>query len=92
MATSTPLHIKVHLISPRGELVMIGIGRVVVGRESLLMNLEVIYDPIAPISKRTKVVVPQTKNSPITTSGTSAASSSVRCFGLPRPAVGGGAT
>jgi hypothetical protein len=92
MATSTPLHIKVHLISPRGELVMIGIDRVVVGRESLLTNLEVIYDPVAPVSKRTKAIVPQTKNSPIMMSGASAASSSVRWFGLPRPAVGGGAT
>jgi hypothetical protein len=70
---------------------MIGIDRVVVGRESLFTNLEVIYDPVAPVSKRTKVVVPQTKNSPITTSGVSAASSSVRWFSLPRPAAGGGA-
>jgi hypothetical protein len=78
MTTSTPLHNKVHLISPRDELMMIGINRVVVGRGSLLMNLEVIYDPVAPVSKRTKAVVPQTKNSPIMTSGASAASSSVR--------------
>jgi hypothetical protein len=42
----------------RGELVMIGINRVVVGRESLFTNLKVIYDPIALVSKRTKVVVP----------------------------------
>jgi hypothetical protein len=78
MTTSTPLHNKVHLISPRDELMMIGINRVVVGRGSLLMNLEVIYDPVAPVSKRTKAVVPQTKNSPIMMSGASAASSSVR--------------
>jgi hypothetical protein len=35
--------------------------------------------------------VPQTKNSLITTSGASAASTSVRWFSLPWPAVGGGA-
>jgi hypothetical protein len=91
MNTSTPLHNKVHLISPRGELVMIGIDRVVVGRESLFTNLEVIYDPIAPVLKKTKAVVPQTKNSLITMSGASAASSSVRWFSLPRSTVGGGA-
>jgi hypothetical protein len=55
------------------------------------MNLEVIYDSVAPVSKRTKAVVPQTKNSPITISGASTASSSVRWFSLPRPAAGGGA-
>jgi hypothetical protein len=70
---------------------MIGNDRVVVGRETLFTNLEVIYDPVAPVSKRTKALVPQTKNSPITTLGASAASSSVRWFSLPRPAVGGGA-
>jgi hypothetical protein len=70
---------------------MIGIDRGVVGRESLFTNLEVIYDPVAPVSKRTKAVVPQTKNSPITTLGASAASSSVRWFSLPRPAGSGGA-
>jgi hypothetical protein len=91
MSTSTSLHSKVHHISPSGELVMIGVDRVVVGRESLFTNLEVIYDPVAPVSNRTKAVVPQTKNSPITTSGASAASSSVRWFSLPRPAVSGGA-
>jgi hypothetical protein len=80
-----------HLISLRGELVMIGIDWVVVGRESLFTNLEVIYDPIAPVSKRTKAVVPQTKNSLITTSGALVASSSMRWFSLPRPAIGGGA-
>jgi hypothetical protein len=85
MSTSTPLHNKVHRISPSGELVMIGIDRVVVGRESLFTNLEVTYDPVAPVSKRTKAVVPQSKNSPITTSGALAASSSVRWFSLPRP-------
>jgi hypothetical protein len=69
---------------------MIGIDRVVVRKESLFTNLEVIYDPVAPVSKRTKAVVPQTKNSPITTSGASAASSSVRWFSLSRPAAGGG--
>jgi hypothetical protein len=72
--------------------VIIGIDRVVVGRESFFTNLEVIYDPVAPVSKRTKAVVPQPKNSPITTSGASAASSSVRWFSLLRSAVGGGAT
>jgi hypothetical protein len=76
MTTSTPLHRKVHLISPRGELVMIGIDRVVVGRV---------------ISKRTKAVVPKTKNSLITTSGVSTAPSSVRWFHLARLVVGGGA-
>ena len=70
---------------------MIGIDRVVVGRESLFTNLEVMYDPVAPVSKRTKAVVPQTKNSSIMTSGASAASSSVRWLSLPRPADGGGA-
>jgi hypothetical protein len=74
-----------------GELVMIGIDRVLVGRESLFMNLEVIYDPVSPMLKRTKAVVPQTENSPITTSGASTASSSVRWFSLQRPAAGGGA-
>jgi hypothetical protein len=78
-------------MSPRGELVMIGVDRVVVGRESLFTNQEVIYDPVTPVSKRTKAVVPQTKNSPTTTSGASVASSSVRWFSLPRPADGGGA-
>jgi hypothetical protein len=91
MTTSTSLHSKVHFISPRGELVMIGINRVVVGRESLFTNLEVIYDQVAPVSKRTNAIVPQTKNSPIMMSGASAASSSVRWFSLPRPVVGGGA-
>jgi hypothetical protein len=91
MTTSTLLHSKVHRISPRDELVMIGVDQVVVGRECLFMNLEVIYDPVAPVLKRTKAVVPQTKNSPITTSGASAASFSVRWFNLPRPAVDGGA-
>jgi hypothetical protein len=67
MATSTPLHNKVHRISPSGELVTIGIDRVVVGRESLFTNLEVIYDLVAPVSKKTKALVPQTKNSLITT-------------------------
>jgi hypothetical protein len=86
MTTST--HNKEHRISPSGELVMIGNDRVVVGRESLFMNLEVMYDLVAPVSKRTKALVPQTKNSPIMTSG---ASSSVRWFSLPRPAAGGGA-
>jgi hypothetical protein len=76
MITSTPLHNKAHRIPPRGELVMIGIDRVVVGRESLFTNLEVIYDPVAPMSKRTEAVAPQTKKSLITTSGASAASSS----------------
>jgi hypothetical protein len=70
---------------------MIGIDRVVVGWESLFTNLEVIYDPVTLVLKRTKVVVPQTKNLPIMTSGASAASSSVRWFSLPRPAGGGGA-
>jgi hypothetical protein len=70
---------------------MIGIDRVVVGRESLFTKLEVIYNPVALLSKRTKAVVPQTKNSPITTSGASIASSPVRWFSLPRSAVGGGA-
>jgi hypothetical protein len=74
-----------------GELVIMGLDRVVVGRESLFTNQEVIYDLIAPVSKRTKAVVPQTKNSSITTSGASAASSSVRWFSLPWPAAGGGA-
>jgi hypothetical protein len=78
-------------MSPSSELVMIGVDRVVAGRESLFTNLEVIYDPDVPVSKRTKAVVPQTKNSPIATSGASAASS-VRWFSLPRPVVGGGAT
>jgi hypothetical protein len=91
MSTSTPLHSKVHQISPSGKLLMIGIDRVVVGRESLFMNLEVTYNLVAPMSKRTQVVVPQTKNSPITTSGVSAASSSVRWFSLPRLTAGGGA-
>jgi hypothetical protein len=58
--------------------VIIGSEWVVVGRESLFTNLEVIYDPVALVSKRTKAVVPQTKNSPIMTSGASASSSSVR--------------
>jgi hypothetical protein len=70
---------------------IMGIDRVVVGRESLFMNREVIYDPVAPVSKRTRAEVPQTKNLPITTSGASAASSLVRWFSLPRPAAGGGA-
>jgi hypothetical protein len=70
---------------------MIGIDRVVVGRESLFMDLEVIYDPVAPVSKRTKALVPQTKNSLVTTSGASATSSSVKWFSLPRLVVGGGA-
>jgi hypothetical protein len=91
MTASTPLYNKVHQIPPRGELVMIGIDRVVVGRKSLFKNLEVIYDSVALVSKRTKVVVPQTKNSLITTSGALTTSSSVRWFSLPRPAVGGGA-
>jgi hypothetical protein len=91
MTTSTPLHSKVNLIPQRGELVMIGIERVVVERERLFMNLQVIYDPVAPISKRTKVVVPQTKNTSITTLGASATSSSLRWFSLPWSAVGGGA-
>jgi hypothetical protein len=87
MSTSTPLHNKIHWISPSGELVIMGIDRVVVVRESLFTNREVTYDPVAQVSKRTKAVVPQTKNSPITTSGASAASSSVRWFSLPRPAA-----
>jgi hypothetical protein len=91
MTTSTPLHSKVHRISPSGELVTIGIDRVVVGRESLFRNLEVIYDLVAPVSKRTKALVPQTKNSLIRMSGASTASSSVRWFSLPRPTAGGGA-
>jgi hypothetical protein len=70
---------------------MIGNIRVVVGRESLFMNLEVMYDLVAPISKRTKALLLQTKNSSITTSGALAASSSVRWFSLPRPAGSGGA-
>jgi hypothetical protein len=68
-----------------------GIDRVAVGRESLLTNREVIYDPVAPVSKRTRAEVPQTKNLPITMSGAFAASSSVRWFSLPRLAAGGGA-
>jgi hypothetical protein len=76
---------------PSGELMIMGIDQVVVGRESLFTNRDVTYDPVAPVSKRTKAVVPQTKNLPITTSGASAASSSVRWFNLPRPAAGGGA-
>jgi hypothetical protein len=40
---------------------MIGIDRVVVGRESLFTNLEVMYDPVAPVSKRTKEVVHKPK-------------------------------
>jgi hypothetical protein len=48
-------------MSPSGELVMIEIDQVVVGRESLFTNLEVIYDSIAPVLKRTKAIVPQTK-------------------------------
>jgi hypothetical protein len=70
---------------------MIGIDRVVVGTESFFTNLEVIYDPVALVSKRTKALVPQTINSPIMTSGASATSSSMRWFRLPRPAAGGGA-
>jgi hypothetical protein len=81
----------VHQISLSGELVIMGIDRVVVGRESLFTNLEVTNDPVAPVLKRTKAVVPQTKNSLIRRSGASAASSSVRWFNLARPAVGGGA-
>jgi hypothetical protein len=68
-----------------------GIDQVVVGRESLFTNREVIYDSVAPVSKRTRAEVPQTKNLPITTSGASAAFSSVRWFSLPRPTAGGGA-
>jgi hypothetical protein len=68
-----------------------GIDRVVVGRESLFTNREVTYDPVALVSKRTRAEVPQTKNLTITTSGASAASSSVRWSSLPRPAAGGGA-
>jgi hypothetical protein len=90
MTTSTPSHSKVHIISLRGELVMIGIDRVVFGRESFFTNLDVIYDPVAPVSKRTNEVVPQTKNSLITTLGASAASSSMRWFSLPQLVVGGG--
>jgi hypothetical protein len=45
MSTSTPLHSKAHQISLSGELVIMGIDRVVVGRESLFTNLEVTYDP-----------------------------------------------
>jgi hypothetical protein len=71
--------------------VIMGIVRVVVGRESLFRNREVIYDPVAPMSKTTRAEVPQTENLPITTSGASAASSSVRWFSLPRPAAGDGA-
>jgi hypothetical protein len=70
---------------------MIGIDWVVVGRDSLLANLRVIYNPVAPMSMRTKAVVAQNKNSPISMSGASATSSSVRWFSLPRPAVGDGA-
>jgi hypothetical protein len=92
MTTSTLLHSKVHQISPSGELVIMEIDRVVVGRESLFTNLEVTYDPVAPMSKRTKAVVPQTKYSPITTSGASAAYSSMRWFSLPRLAADSGAT
>jgi hypothetical protein len=92
MSTSTPLHSKVHQISPSGELVIMEIDRVVVGRKSLFTNLEVTYDPVAPMSKRTKAVVPQTKYSPITTSGASAAYSSMRWFSLPRLAADSGAT
>jgi hypothetical protein len=91
MSTFTPLHNKVYQISPSGEPVMMGIDRVVVGRESSFTNLEVTYDPVALVSKRTKAVVPQTKNSLITMSGASAASSSVRWLSLPQPAAGGGA-
>jgi hypothetical protein len=68
-----------------------GIDQLVVRRDSLFTNLEVTYDPVTLVSKRTKAVVPQTKNSPITTSGASIASSSVKWFSLPRPAAGGGA-
>jgi hypothetical protein len=91
MITSTPLHNKAHRIPPRGELVMIGIDRVVVGRESLFTNLEVIYDLVAPMSKRTKAVAPQTKK--ITDHDVRSVSSLllVRWFSLPRPAVSGGA-
>jgi hypothetical protein len=92
ISTSTLLHSKEHRISLSEELVIMGIDRVVVGRESLFTNLEVTYDPVALVSKRTKAVVPQTKNSPITTSGASAASSSVRWFCLPRLAAAGGAS
>jgi hypothetical protein len=42
MTTSTSLYSRVHQISPSGELVMIGIDRVVIGRESMFTNLEVI--------------------------------------------------
>jgi hypothetical protein len=58
MTISTSLHSRVHRISPSGELVMIGHERVVVGRESLFTNLEVIYDPVALVTKRTKAVLP----------------------------------
>jgi hypothetical protein len=67
-----------------------GIDQLVVRRDSLFTNLEVTYDPVTLVSKRTKAVVPQTKNSPITTSGASTASSSVKWFSLPWPAAGGG--
>jgi hypothetical protein len=53
MTTSTSLHSRVHRISPSGGLVMIGHEWVIVGRESLFTNLEVIYDSVAPVSKRT---------------------------------------
>jgi hypothetical protein len=35
---------------------IMGIDRVVVGRESLFTNREVAYDPVAPVSKRTKQI------------------------------------
>jgi hypothetical protein len=75
------LDVYIHSFAQQGasdipELVIMGIDQAVVGRESLFTNREVTYDPVAPVSKRTKAVVPQTKNSPIMTSGASAASSS----------------
>jgi hypothetical protein len=40
----TPLHSNVHLFSPSGELVKIGLGRGLVGKDLSLTNLVEIYE------------------------------------------------
>jgi hypothetical protein len=64
--------------SLKGELVMIGFSREVMGRPYSRANLVDMYKQVAPESKRTDAILPLTRNIPYTTSGAACASSASR--------------
>jgi len=65
------------LISPRGDVVIMGARRGVDGILCSCANLDDMYEQVAPVSKRTDAVMPLTRNVPYTTYGAAWTSSAV---------------